>query len=570
MAIETLLHGLTKAFGWGIINSLWQSAILYGILFLILYSLPKMASKYRHNLAFGTTILMFASFCYSFIKNFNISTASNSSLKNIDIEAYQYLNNLPISLSIKAEQYFPVIFTFYIIGICLQLFVIIKGYSKLSILKTNKTSLVPDSWKTIFDTVSAGLNIKKTTKFYLSEIVNVPLVVGYLKPVVLFPIALVNHLENDQVEAILIHELSHIRRNDFLLNLIKTTIETLLFFNPFVWMTSRFIHIEREHACDDLVLKHTGKPLNYAHALLKLELLQDKSSPAFALAVTGKNQNLYQRIKRITNMKTNYLNVKQQMAALTLGIACLFSIAWVNPYQQKNSKKVESREIITVNTIIDTANKKIRIDTNKKSKVIITVKDKNGNKTTYKSFTEVPDSLKLDLSMKLPLQKDSIKTIIIQNFDGLNPEIEKHIADMTSRFDSKEWQDKIIKAKISAEKMAKNFNSAEWKKQQEEFKIKAKEIEKKFNSPEWRDKIAKIELNAEVLAKKFNSPEWKANIEKIQKNAEEMDEKFNSPEWKEKMQEIKNLYNSKEYIELKQKFDKEVEKLKEQKNKQAN
>ena len=158
---------------------------------------------------------------------------------------------------------------------------------------------------------------------------NVPLVIGYFKPVVLFPIALATQLELNQVEAILIHELSHIRRNDYALNLMKTVIETLLFFNPFVWLAGKFISIEREHACDDLVIKHTGTPLTYAHALLKLELLKDKEAPTLSLAATGTNQYLYQRIKRITNMKTTYINAKQQLVIFALTLSTVLSLAWM-------------------------------------------------------------------------------------------------------------------------------------------------------------------------------------------------------------------------------------------------
>ncbi len=338
--METLLQQFIKAFGWSILNSLWQSAIIYGILFITMLGIPKLAAKHKHNLAFGAILLMFIGFGYNFIHYLMSHSHTHvPAIKAQDIQVYQYLNNLPPTFSSKAEQYFPTVVIFYAIGIVLQLFVIIKGYGQLSRLKKESLSTIPDSWRVIFNDVTAQLKINKAIQFHISSIVNVPLVIGYLKPVVLFPLALINQLDNDQVEAILIHELSHIRRNDFLLNLIKTAIETLLFYNPFVWMAGRFIHIEREHACDDLVLKITGKPLNYAHALLKLELLKDKNSPAYALAATGKTQNLYQRIKRITNMKTNYLNAKQQMAALTLGVACLFSIAWINPTENKKDTK---------------------------------------------------------------------------------------------------------------------------------------------------------------------------------------------------------------------------------------
>jgi bla regulator protein BlaR1 len=546
--METLLQQFIKAFGWSILNSLWQSAIIYGILFIVMLSLPKLAAKYKHNLAFGAIVLMFIGFGYNFINQLMLSMSNQAPAINPqNIQVYQYFNNLPPSFSSKAEQYFPIVVAFYIVGILLQLFVIVKGYGQLSKLKKDSLSTIPDSWKTIFEQVTTHLKIKKVIQFHLSSIVNVPLVIGYLKPVVLFPLALLNNLYHDQVEAILIHELSHIRRNDFLLNLIKTAIETLLFYNPFVWMAGRFIHIEREHACDDLVLKVTGKPLNYAHALLKLELLKDKNSPAYALAATGKTQNLYQRIKRITNMKTNYLYAKQQMAALTLGVACLFSIAWINPTEKKKeTKKQHKQEVLSLQVSAGNLNYTNCTDTTKKHKIKIVAIDANGNKTEYNSVKEMPDSLKKDFyrdelfagknvyrihsdsSFKFQFNDSSLRAKIYKEYNSPEAQLKwkKFGEDVAKQYDSPEEQ---AKWKKFGEDVAKQYNSpeaqAKWKKYGEEMK-------RKMNSPEAQAKWKKM---GEEMAKEFNTPEAQAKWKKM---GEDMSAKMNSPEFRAQMENI--------------------------------
>ena len=527
--METLLQQFIKAFGWSILNSLWQSAVIYGILFIVMLSLPKMAAKYKHNLAFGAIILMFIGFGYNFIHQLTLSlNAQTPAINTQNIQVYQYFNNLPPSFSSKVEQYFPLVVVFYIIGILLQLFVIIKGYGQLSKYKKESLSAIPDSWKTIFEQVTAHLKIKKTILFHLSSIVNVPLVIGYLKPVVLFPLALVNQLENDQVEAILIHELSHIRRNDFLLNLIKTAIETLLFYNPFVWMAGRFIHIEREHACDDLVLKVTGKPLNYAHALLKLELLKDKNSPAYALAATGKTQNLYQRIKRITNMKTNYLNAKQQMAALTLGVACLFSIAWINPTEKKKEiKKQHKQEILTVQLSNGTINKVICTDTTKKRKIKIVTVDANGKKTEYNSVKEMPDSLRKDFYRDELFADKSIYRIRVDSSFKFRFNDSLLRGKIFKEYNSPEAQ---AKWKKFGEDMAKQYNSPE---AQAKWKKFGEDIAKQYNSPEAQAKWKKM---GDDMAKEFGSPEAQA---KWRKMGEDMAAKMNTPEFRAQIDNIR-------------------------------
>ena len=559
--METLIQQFIKAFGWSILNSLWQSAIIYGVLFLLMLSFPKLSAKIKHNLAFGSIILMFAGFVYNFISQMMIQVPAHSAgITNQNIQLHQYFNNLPPSFANKAEQYFPAVAVFYIIGIILQLFVIAKGYKQLAKFKHENISAVPEGWKVLFNNVTAKLKINKSIHFHLSSIVNVPLVIGYLKPVVLFPLALVNQLDHDQVEAILMHELSHIRRNDFLLNLIKTAIETLLFYNPFVWMAGRFIHIEREHACDDLVLKITGKPLNYAHALLKLELLKDKNSPAYALAATGKTQNLYQRIKRITNMKTNYLNAKQQMAALTLGVACLFSIAWINPAEKKRENKtITKQQLIAINHEAGDLKTLVCLDTTKKRKIKIVTIDANGKKTEYNSVKEMPDSLRRDF------YQDEL-------FSGRN--VFRLTSDSNFKFKDSLFQAKIykqfnspaaqLKWKKFGEDLAKQYNSpeaqAKWEKfgadvakeytspeAQAKWKKFGEDIAKEYSSPEAQAKWKKF---GEDIAKEYSSPEAQAKWRKL---GEDMVEKFNTPEFRAEINALNERalkYNGKKLSSL--------------------
>ena len=278
--MEAIVNNLIKATGWSIFHSLWQGAIIYGILVAVTSAFPKIDAKIKHNMAYGALCLIFLGFCITFFTLFKLPVNSVAIASNqiSNVQQSEYLIHLPQDMSSITENFFPYLVSIYSIGILFQLFILAIGYKKLLDLKWADRTPVPASWRPVFETMVAKLNLRQNIEFYLSSRVNVPLVIGYLKPVVLFPIALASQLDIKQVEAILIHELSHIRRNDYLLNLIKTGIETILFFNPFVWLGGRLINIEREHACDDLVLKFTGSPLTYAHALLKLEILKNKTT----------------------------------------------------------------------------------------------------------------------------------------------------------------------------------------------------------------------------------------------------------------------------------------------------
>lgn len=566
--MEAIINNLIKAIGWSILHSLWQGAIIFAVLFIALSVKSKMSARLKHNLSIAALFMIFISFCLTFASLFNLP--SKAMANNVGIEmngtALQQLYNLTNSWSFKTESYFPFIVALYVIGIGFQLVVLVSGYIKLKQLKQWHISDMPATWLNVAENTLLKLGISKEVQFFLSEKVNVPLAIGFLKPVVLFPIALVSQLDIKQVEAILIHELSHIRRNDYMLNLIKTGIETLLFFNPFVWLTSRFIHIEREHACDDLVVKFTKAPITYAHALLKLELIKDKTQPALSLAATGKNQDLYQRIKRITDMKTSYMNAKQKILALCLTLATVISLAWINPAKKETPVKKQQKVVTTVNSILNAAATNnqlvcLKTDTDgvkKKVKREIIIKSKDGKKTVYNSIDEMPDSLKVklsDLEMKLnsPEWQEQLSKI---QLNGL---------EISKMFDSKEWKDKMAKIEFHTKDIEKMFSSPEWKNKMAKIEFHSKDIEKMFSSPEWKDKMAKIEFNAKELSEKFNSPEWKEKMVDIQKRSKEMSEKFNSPEWKKKMKDAEELQNSPEYKKLREKYEKDIEELKKKK-----
>lgn len=612
--MEAIVNNLIKAIGWSILHSLWQGAVIYALLFVVLLIWPKMSARLKHNLAFGALFLIFTAFCFTLAKAFEWPISNAAAVQTIEFNqiAYQDLSSFSNTFNLKTEAYFPIVVSIYSVGIAFQLIMLLSGYFKLKKLKQVSTLAVPEDWSRIFESTIAQLKLNKTVKFYLSPKVNVPLVVGFFKPVVLFPVALATQLDLKQVEAILIHELSHIRRNDYLINLVKTCIETLLFFNPFVWLTTKLIHIEREHACDDLVVNFTGTPLTYAHALLKLELLKDKQAPALSLAVTGKNQHLYQRIKRITDMKTNYMSVKQQFFILTLAIATVVSLAWMNPSKTAAAKPAKEKSTVKINftplehaAIAEEFKPKCDTDSTKKKKhfkMIVTGDD--GKQIVYTSKDELPDSIKKkieDLEKKFNSKewKDKIAKIhfnadeIHKKFESkewkdqmakiqLNAEemrkkfeskewkdqmakVQEQSAAMAKKFQSQEWKDQMAKVQQHSEELRKKFESKEWKDQMAKVQEQSLAMAKKFQSQEWKDQMAKVQQHSEELRKKFNSPEWKQKMESIQKNAEEMNKKFSSPEWKKKMEDLKKLQDSPEYKELRKKYEKDLEELKKQK-----
>ena len=157
-------------------------------------------------------------------------------------------------------------------------------------------SVASSGWQATGDRIASRLGLNRVVHIVESALVETPTAIGWLKPVILLPIAALANLSPSQVEAVLAHELVHIRRHDYVVNIAQTLAETLLFYHPGVWWVSKRIRTEREHCCDDVAVAVCGDPVDYATALAELEAYRS-SGTSLALAVTG--GSLTDRVRRV-------------------------------------------------------------------------------------------------------------------------------------------------------------------------------------------------------------------------------------------------------------------------------
>lgn len=165
------------------------------------------------------------------------------------------------------------------------------------------------------------LNIRARVELRISSLVNSPLTSGWLKPVIYLPIGMTTGFSMEEIDTILYHEMVHIKRHDYLINLILACFETLFFFNPFVLMMIKDLRSDMEYACDDQVIKHNSKA-TYVHALLKLQEL--RLSNALGLAAKSSNSEF---IKRINKMMNNTNNSNEKSKLIPGLIICLLLVA---------------------------------------------------------------------------------------------------------------------------------------------------------------------------------------------------------------------------------------------------
>ncbi|MBN2180404.1 MAG: HEAT repeat domain-containing protein, partial [Sedimentisphaerales bacterium] len=170
------------------------------------------------------------------------------------------------------------------------------GWTQLQRLRRKLVKQVDTSLKTRLNQLSEKLGVNHAVELLESAIVQIPTVVGWIKPVILLPAGALTGLNTEQLEAILAHELAHIKRFDYLINMLQTVVEILGFYHPAVWWVSHKIREERENCCDDLAVTITGDRVRYAKALTLMEEIRGGKSE---LAVAATGGNLFSRIRRL-------------------------------------------------------------------------------------------------------------------------------------------------------------------------------------------------------------------------------------------------------------------------------
>ncbi|PRD46528.1 M56 family metallopeptidase [Sphingobacterium haloxyli] len=530
--MNSLLQNITQALGLSMVHSLWQGALIYGALSLAYLLLPKLTSKNKYVFALSGQFILLTSFAVTFTRCMDVApTSAKTFMKNGDLSLA--FSQETYSQLLKAlEPLLPWMSSLYVLGLFIQLIIFSNSFAKLHYLRTQGISTAPIAWMQSFQQICDKIQIKQHIQFYLSDKVSIPLTIGHLKPIVLFPVAFVNNLKPEQVESILIHELAHIKRHDYLFNLFKVAIETILFFNPFVWLLSQHIETEREHACDDMAMEWIPSSIAYAQALMSVEVLKNTSAPAHAMAAVGKKHHLLHRIQRITNMEKNHINTRRHLIPVVLCSLALITIAWIGP-----KEKTATKENAPVAVAVAISETPYQIPA----------------PAIAPSYTRSsPDTIKPPLEPEgVPMEQTHIENA--EHFQS--PEWKAKIADIEvnaskieAYFNSPEWENKVANIEAHARKTAEYFNSSEWKAKMTDIEANARKAEEYLNSSEWKAKIADIEANASKIEAYYNSPEWKNKVANIEAHARKTEEYFNSPEWKAKIADIEA--NAKKMLEL--------------------
>ncbi len=278
-----------QALGWAMLNSLWQMALLYSAFSLLLHT-NRLSSFHKYRMALGSLgagIFWFGFTFFTFYSRDGYDSFFDSPPFAIN---FPFWNLFLSSISL-----------IYILLLLIPAFRFAANWRHIGHLKKFGLDKAALEYRLFVKKIAQQLGIKHTVRVYISQFVQSPVTIGYLKPIILIPIGALTNLTPHQTEAVLLHELAHIKRYDYLINFIIMLLQTLFYFNPFVKKFVSIIEFHRENCCDELVVQFEYDKISYASALLALEKNQIKAE-TLAVGAAGKN-HLLSRIEKIVGVE---------------------------------------------------------------------------------------------------------------------------------------------------------------------------------------------------------------------------------------------------------------------------
>jgi bla regulator protein BlaR1 len=330
-------ESVVRALSWTLFHSLWQGLLLALLAGFVVMATKKSSPSVRYNILCVLFFAFLAGSFYTFMSLLDFSAqrsggqpffagqtsaqsdASGTLLNHVSMET-----SFRVWLG-KCLWYFNghayLFVTIWFVIFCARFVKFLANISYMQRARNYQTETAASHWQERMRSLASLMGIKINIALLQSQWVKVPMVAGFLKPVILFPFSMLSQLPPDQVEAVLLHELAHIRRRDYFVNILQSLADVIFFFNPGVLWISSLIRDERENCCDDMAVSHSKSSKAFIHALLAFQEY-NLGSGHYAPAFPGRKNHLLQRVKRMLNHHNQTLN---NMERVFLG-ACLLAI----------------------------------------------------------------------------------------------------------------------------------------------------------------------------------------------------------------------------------------------------
>lgn len=312
--------------GWSVVHSLWQGALLAGIAALVLALLPDRQAPARHAVACAALMLMVVCPVLTALSAVDLLGNPPRVIVSAAIDSTVGL----AAVVVGREWIVRAAAAMWIVGVVICLVHVRVEWRRAAALGALDLSDPGALVQREADALRARLALPASVEILRSARAAVPMVLGWWRPVILLPEATADTLPNAQLRAVIAHELAHVRRRDYLANMVQIAAETLLFHHPAARWISNRIRAEREYCCDDVAVAVGGNALTYARALAALEDARDEGR----LVVAASSGTLLDRIQRIVGDPRPVLTPTRGLLALAIGAiisAALLALTMVVP-----------------------------------------------------------------------------------------------------------------------------------------------------------------------------------------------------------------------------------------------
>lgn len=352
------------AFLWTLIHSLWIGVIAAVLTGAIVLCTKRSLPQLRYLLfcavlsLFVIATLILGWYQFAHIEPSKTALAlgkhpdANLNVTTVDVPGNSFVGfNLITKITIFINQYALWIFAVWLLFFAWKMIKFAGGLFYIQKLKNKAFFEGSEEWKTKLASLASKLGISGEVRLLQSQKIKMPLTIGFLKPVILLPAGLFLQLPPAYIESILWHELAHIRRHDYFVNIIQKSIEAIFFFNPAVIWISELIREEREACCDEMVLANVPQKVDYLSALLSFQEVEAPNTK-LALTLAWSRNEFKSRLYRMMGMGNQQLSLREGLFLLT-GIALLsvFTVMAQEPVKKLNAKvKVpQTKPIFTKN-----------------------------------------------------------------------------------------------------------------------------------------------------------------------------------------------------------------------------
>jgi bla regulator protein blaR1 len=351
-----------------LVHSLWQGALLSAITGLIMTWTRKSSSALRYNLLVSAMVLFAVGVAGMFWFECNENglhmpvSAGRQVINSVPILPETIKNPASSGSSITEaigsilNRYGAILVWAWLLVVCARCVRLATGLREVHRLRHKNTSATGSYWEERVRQLCGQLGIKRLVAIAQSGRTKIPMVTGHLKPLILVPLGMLTSLSAEEVEAVLLHELAHIRRSDYLVNLLQNVMEIIFFFNPGVLWLSALIKAERENCCDDIAVGRSGK-VNYLNALVACE--EYKMPLTYAMTFKVGSRSLKDRIARIISNKNQSLNSgEKSLLAVCLIATGIFAAAFTN------GERI-NKPVVSIQKTARDAAKRLQSDTTK-------------------------------------------------------------------------------------------------------------------------------------------------------------------------------------------------------------